>query len=252
MSNKGYHKIDIMKHSYTSPFKLIEESLEFVDAIAQGNRIMASVELSDLFGAIKRQARLLNLTIDDLDKMSSTTERVFENKRRSNVGLYDYLKENNDGILEFGLGFIQVKIQNVNYNFYTDKVSRFTDHESPHSHQQDFISEIIHGELREKLYSVHSGDMKAFCGCGDTDKIIEDTYGYKEEQVLTYNLGDLYVRCKEDFHTVEAINNTVTKVVKCGNKVDAIVIGEKKDYNRSIPEDSLWNIVKEICKENEL
>ena len=87
MSNKGYHKINIMKHSYASPFKLVEESLEFVDAIAQGNRIMASVELSDLFGAIKRQASLLNLTIEDLDKMSSTTERVFENKRRSNVGL---------------------------------------------------------------------------------------------------------------------------------------------------------------------
>ena len=252
MSNKGYHKIDIMKHSYTSPFKLVEESLEFVDAIAQGNRIMASVELSDLFGAIKRQARLLNLTIEDLDKMSSTTERVLENKRRSNVSLYDYLKDNNSDILEFGLGFIQVKIQNVNYNFYTDKVSKFTDHESPHSHQQDFISEIICGELKEKLYSVRSGDMKAFCGCGDTDKVVEDTYSYEENQSLTYKVGDLYVRCKEDFHTVEAINNTVTKVVKCGNKVDAIVIGEKKDYIRSMSEDSLWNIVKEICKENEL
>ena len=111
MSNKGYHKIDIIKHSYTSPFKLIEESLEFVDAIAQGNKIMASVELSDLFGAIKRQASLLNLTIEDLDKMSSTTERVFENKRRSNVGLYDYLKENNDGILEFGLGLYRLRFK---------------------------------------------------------------------------------------------------------------------------------------------
>lgn len=252
MSNKGYHKIDIVKHGYTSPFKLVEESLEFVDSIAQGNKIMASVELSDLFGAIKRQASLLNLTIEDLDKMSSTTERVFENKRRSNVGLYDYLKENSDNILEFGLGFIQVKVQNVNYNFYTDKVDKFTDHESPHSHQQDFISEIIHGELREKLYSVYSGDMKAFCGCGDMDKVIEETYGYKEEQLLTYNSGDLYVRCKEDFHTVEALNNTVTKVVKFGNKEDAIVIGEKKEYIGSMSEDTLWNIVKEICKENEL
>lgn len=252
MSNKGYHKIDIVKHGYTSPFKLVEESLEFVDAIAQGNKIMAAVELSDLFGAIKRQATLLNLTIEDLDKMSSTTERVFYNKRRTNAGLYDYLKENSDSVLEFGLGFIQVKIQNVNYNFYTDKVCKFTDHESPHSHQQDFISEIIHGELREKLYSVYSGDVKAFCGCGDTDKVIEDTYEYKEEQVLTYSSGDLYVRCKEDFHTVEALNNTVTKVVKFGNKVNAIVIGEKSKYNTSLSKNDLWNIVKEICKENEL
>lgn len=252
MSNKGYHKVGIVKHGYTSPFKLVEESLEFVDSIAQGNKIMASVELSDLFGAIKRQATLLNLTIEDLEKMSSTTERVFYNKRRTNAGLYDYLKENSDRILEFGLGFIQVKIQNVNYNFYTDKVGKFTDHESPHSHQQDFISEIIYGELREKLYSVHSGDMKAFCGCGDTEKVIEDTYGYKEEQLLTYNSGDLYVRCKDDFHTVEALNNTVTKVVKFGNKEDAIVIGDKKDYIGSMSEDTLWNIVKEICKENEL
>ena len=29
MSNKGYHKIDIVKHDYKSQFKLVEESLAF-------------------------------------------------------------------------------------------------------------------------------------------------------------------------------------------------------------------------------
>ena len=73
----SYHLINIHKHNHNSPFKLMEETYEFLDSMAQNNKIMAAVELSDLLGAIKAQAEKLNLTLNDLEIMSNTTVRAF-------------------------------------------------------------------------------------------------------------------------------------------------------------------------------
>lgn len=58
----SYHEMNITKHSHTSPYKLIEESQEFIDALAHGNPIMAIQELSDLYGCIKRETEKLGFT----------------------------------------------------------------------------------------------------------------------------------------------------------------------------------------------
>ena len=251
MSNKGYHSLKIVKHNYGSPFKLIEESLEYLDALSNGNKIMALVELADLFGALEEQANKLGVNTQDLKIMSDVTKRSFVNKRRNNLPLFDYLKDNANSILEFGLGFIQVKLQNVNFNFYTKKIEKFTDDQSPHSHQQDFVSEILTGELKEKLYSTQDGSLSAYCGCGDTTLKL-DNVGYVYLGGVIHKKGDLYCRLKNEYHTVSATNNTVTKVFKVGDKVDAFVFGEKHEYETYKTEEELWEIVKEICNEEKL
>lgn len=80
----GYHARPIEKGVLGEPSKVREECEEFLDAAAQGVKVMALVELSDLMGAV--QAYLAKhhpgMTIDDLLAMSHVTERAFRNGRR--------------------------------------------------------------------------------------------------------------------------------------------------------------------------
>lgn len=249
--SKGYHLLSINKYGIYSPFKLHEESLEFVDAIAQGNKIMASVELSDLYGAMRIQANSLGLTMRDLEIMCDATERAFKNNRRESYSLYEYLLNSHDNILEFGLGFIQVKVGDVNYNFYSNKVESFEDADSPHSHQQDFISEILFGQLKEIVYNFHSGEKEMFCGCGEVGKTTKGDFSVKDS--FLYSKGDLYIREKEDYHTVSPVTDcVVTRATKIGNKVDAFVFGTKKEYKTKLNTEDMWDIVKEVCEKYDL
>jgi phosphoribosyl-ATP pyrophosphohydrolase len=80
----GYHLTEIEKGELGHPSKIVEEARELLDAHQQGSRIMAAVELSDLYGAMR--AYMVDhsggLTFEDLDTMSKITERAFRNGRR--------------------------------------------------------------------------------------------------------------------------------------------------------------------------
>ena len=52
MDSPGYHLRKIAKGSPGEASKIKEELEEFLDAVDQGVKIMALVELSDLYGAI--------------------------------------------------------------------------------------------------------------------------------------------------------------------------------------------------------
>ncbi len=80
----GYHLASIPKGTLGSPSKIVEEALELLDAYNQDSKIMAAVELSDLYGAIRRYMAREHpdLTFADLSIMSDITERAFRNGRR--------------------------------------------------------------------------------------------------------------------------------------------------------------------------
>lgn len=161
-------------------------------------------------------------------------------------------KESARSIKEFGLGFIQVKMSETElYNFYTDKVPLFKNASAPHNHEFTFTSKILSGVLVETLYKVKvdKDGGGAFCGCGNTDKVITEKYQYYNDKVIVHSTGERYLRCKRTFHSVVAEPNTVTHVVKfpTPNPIDAIVIAEKVEYIPSnLSEDDLWSIVEEI------
>ena len=80
----GYHKAKIAKGVLGEVSKIEEEFLEFQDALNQGSKIMALVELSDMIGAIKAYLKKdYNLTLDDLMIMDNLTRRAFEAGHRS-------------------------------------------------------------------------------------------------------------------------------------------------------------------------
>jgi len=79
---KGYHIKNIKKGILGQSSKIQEELEELIDAEDQGNKIMAQVELSDLYGALEAVAESYNITMEDLKIMSDTTKRVFKSGKR--------------------------------------------------------------------------------------------------------------------------------------------------------------------------
>ncbi len=81
----GYHLSEIPKGVLGEISKIKEELDELKDALDQECKIMALVELSDLYGAIEffLKSKFPNISMDDLKKMNTITQRAFRNGRRS-------------------------------------------------------------------------------------------------------------------------------------------------------------------------
>lgn len=77
----GYHISTIEKGEIGKSTKILEEVLELIDAEKQECRVMALVELSDLFGAIQSylNTNMKDISMKDLETMSNITKRAFEN-----------------------------------------------------------------------------------------------------------------------------------------------------------------------------
>lgn len=80
----GYHIKEIEPGVLGEKSKIREELEEFIDALDQDCSIMALVELSDIIGAIKSYLEQYHptVTVDDLMKMASITQRAFEDGTR--------------------------------------------------------------------------------------------------------------------------------------------------------------------------
>ncbi len=242
----SYHKLGIAKHQVGSPYKLQEEFLEYIDAVATGNKIMAIQELSDLYGCLESEASKYGISVSDLKVMSDLTKSVFISGSRVNEDFLTYLKREGREILTWGLGFIQVKVQDINYNFYHESVDKYSSVNAPHSHQRDFVSEVMKGEITEVLYDVFSGKKEAYCGCGDVmaEPLKLD---FKTKSILSHKKGDLYLRKNDEYHSVSGTHGTITKVVKYGEKTNAFIIAEREsEMLRHIPELVCWRMIEEV------
>jgi hypothetical protein len=81
----GYHLREIKRGKYGDVSKIREELDELEDAEAQGCRIMALVEVADMYGAIVAyvQKHHPGTTMDDIILMYEVTRRAFENGHRA-------------------------------------------------------------------------------------------------------------------------------------------------------------------------
>lgn len=78
----GYHVTTFDRGTFGEISKVIEEAHEYIDAKEQRCKIMAQLELSDLYGALEAVAKKEGLTMDDLKIMSDITQRAFRNGHR--------------------------------------------------------------------------------------------------------------------------------------------------------------------------
>lgn len=78
----GYHVTNIKKGELGQTSKIQEELDELKDALAQGSKIMAAVELADLYGALEAFAETQGYSMNDLRIFSFITKRAFTNGHR--------------------------------------------------------------------------------------------------------------------------------------------------------------------------
>lgn len=240
----SYHKLDIHKHLIGSPYKIQEEFLEYIDAVATDNKIMAVQELSDLYGCLEKEVAKYGMDIKDLKVMSDLTKEVFKKGTRSNEDFLEYLKGHCEVIQTTGLGFIQLKCGDINYNFYHKSLNKYHNYDKPHNHQRDYVSEIVKGSLVETIYKIDKGSNKAHCACGDGKDILMLDYEIKE--VREYRKGDLYLRLKNEYHSVEGNHGTITKFTKYGHKQNAYVISDEFGIvDNAYTLEELWCLVEE-------
>lgn len=74
----SYHLKKIKKGKLGKISKVQEEVKEYKDALKQKCKIMAELELADIYGALEAVAKSHNLTMKDLKKMSELTKRAFK------------------------------------------------------------------------------------------------------------------------------------------------------------------------------
>jgi hypothetical protein len=79
----GYHVKKINKGVLGETSKIREELEELEDSLEQGNRIMALLEMSDIYGALEALVRSFGLEMEDLKIMSEATIRSFISGERS-------------------------------------------------------------------------------------------------------------------------------------------------------------------------
>lgn len=84
LANPGYHLVAISKGELGELSKIQEELDELKDAMQQGSKIMAAVELADLMGAVQAfmHKHLPGTTLADVLTFTDITERAFANGRR--------------------------------------------------------------------------------------------------------------------------------------------------------------------------
>jgi hypothetical protein len=80
----GYHTVDIPKGEIGETSKIIEEALELQDAHKQNAKIMAQIEMSDIYGALDqyRKKHYPEISMKDIKKMYTITKRAFDNDCR--------------------------------------------------------------------------------------------------------------------------------------------------------------------------
>lgn len=83
-SNMGYHLRPILiQGTFGETSKIKEELDELEEALEQGNKILALVEIADLYGALEAVAENLGVTMDDVKSMSAATKRAFQSGERA-------------------------------------------------------------------------------------------------------------------------------------------------------------------------
>jgi len=176
-----------------------------------------------------------------------------------------WLKDNHYDIYFFGLGFIQVKIDESNrIHFYHSDLPAFV--EDPHDHRYDFISKVLKGRLinevweeRATKYSKPANVNVEYVCCQQNGEDLEvpDHYPAQVEKVGSFevNVGSSYYIYRDTFHAVRpdfSVGPCVTWVTRTSvDKEHARVLRFNDDdatcpFSKTIEKDELWQIV-ETC-----
>lgn len=172
---------------------------------------------------------------------------------------FEWIKANHKMIHYFGLGFIQVKINNnFRLHFYTAELPPIVPEEDVHNHRYDFSSSILKGRFCQELYEVVNGNThsreKETCKEGvSADAFAPVLCGLRLSSRHSYQAGDEYTIYHDTFHKVMAFD-CITSISRSDYKKDLAEVvrpvGATKvcPFSQKIDEAKLWEIVEKMVK----
>jgi hypothetical protein len=165
----------------------------------------------------------------------------------------DWLKANHQLIHYFGLGFIQLKIDDsTRMHFYTPKLPPIVAEEDVHSHRYDFFSQVLKGFLNQSIFNVIEGDshLRELESCKEDVKseVSPSLCALKLCSEHKYLKGSAYFISTDTFHRVSAEGITLLKrseVKKNFAEVIRPVNGNKIcPFSAKVEKSRLWEIVE--------
>lgn len=169
--------------------------------------------------------------------------------------LYDYLKAKAASIHFFGLGFIQIKMNDPKerYHFYVRELPLFV--EEPHNHRYGFYSEILKGCLTMQIWELIQGDthLLSLASCEEGAVVTYDTQvAFKKSLWCIYEKDSCYDISASVFHTVRSLGgSTITRITRhlpyeTQTALVSRKVGEEKKcpFSQKENSDYLWELVK--------
>lgn len=178
----------------------------------------------------------------------------------------DFLKENHSRIYYFGLGFIQVVLnQYERVHFYSDELSKLAVAEGWHNHRYNFTSTILKGEFLQAKGLIIPGNSHILVNvnCSKDKELpykVEIPVGFKmietepDSYGMVYRKNDTYDIMYNEFHTVSSVGNTITYLKRSDyimefaqvvNRVGKEIVCP---FSITFTDDELWAKVEEIIK----
>jgi len=167
------------------------------------------------------------------------------------------LKTNCNKIHAFGLGFIQIKLNDKQrIHIYTNEIGLTTKEEEIHNHRYNFTSKVLKGKLTNKIYHIFGalGDFIQIKEACDPTKPKDPTQKLRNTPLLITQFetveGSEYYIEKDTFHRVSATEGTITLIEREETVKEMADIVYHRDNNLVCPfsvnlsEDILWEIVE--------
>jgi len=199
----NFHKRNIKKGEYGRVSKIQEEVLEYIDSMEQESKIMASLELADIYGALQGLAKSHNLSMSDLKIMSDITQKArFKKPEHLNISSED-ISLILDSVQYVIRNFSFVECKNLPWHV-SDDVMKMTYTRYPHqtmdgnfvgSAEQSFLQLMLDNKLDKNLRYV------GFSPCLRNEKIdnLHDRQFYKAElfSFSDYDYLDTFISVAE-------------------------------------------------------
>lgn len=173
----------------------------------------------------------------------------------------NYLKENAKRIYYFGLGFIQIVINDhERYHFYSDELVELAIDEGWHNHRYNFTSKVLKGELHQHKGIIIPGNTHILynVNCGNKKEL---PYKHEIEIGFVRNHNDWFFEDSEysiafnEFHKVKTFGNTITHLKRSDYVTEFAQAIRPKDvefvcpFSVSFTDEELWAKVEEIINE---
>lgn len=173
----------------------------------------------------------------------------------------DFIIKNKKIIHYFGLGFIQVKLNDFErIHFYTNELEKTCDVEEIHNHRYNFTSTILKGSLKQEIYEIDRNTDNAKYvltqeSCDPNNKVYSSPIKVNINKVYekTYITNDSYYIDHNTFHTVDSSDAiTYLKRSKYMKPLADVIFNSNNElicpFSHNVEESKLLEIIRIKCK----